>query len=615
MDYSEEKYRILKEYFGHTEFRPGQETIIDSLYSGKDVLCIMPTGAGKSMCYQIPAIMYPGVTIVISPLISLMQDQVDSLTQIGVRAAYVNSSLTVGQYNRVLRLMADNVYKIVYVAPERLENEGFLAVCRAIEVSMVAVDEAHCVSHWGQDFRPSYLKISEFVEKFPKRPVIGAFTATATEKVKHDMEKLLELKCPTYVTTGFDRPNLFFTVITPKTRVTELMKIVAERHTQSGIIYCSTRKNVEKICDILTENGHPATRYHGGLSEYEKKKNQDDFVFDRIPIMVATNAFGMGIDKSNVSYVIHFNMPKDLESYYQEAGRAGRDGNEAECILMYSPQDIKTAKFFISSIDSNPDLTDEAKEHLKQCEERRLKFMILYCTTNECLRWFLLRYFGERGNCRCGKCSNCVSNYQTSDVTIEAQKILSCIIRTNQRYGVKMIVDVLRGVGNSRITNLGFDSISTYGIMKEYSEDKIRAIVNSLVFQGYINTSDDSFLVLSVDRSATAILKGNKKVSARLLKETKFEVNKTADDADINTGLLMHLKTLRKDIAQRASVPAYVVFTDATLKDMCRKKPQNLIQFASVSGVGAAKLEKYGGIFLKAIGEYEEHNSEKQASE
>ena len=439
----DEKHRLLKEYFGHSSFRSGQEQIVDQLLSGRDAMGIMPTGAGKSVCYQIPALMLEGITIVVSPLISLMNDQVTSLIQSGIKAAYLNSSLTAGQYFKALNNIEAGKYKIIYVAPERLMTDRFQNICRNIKISMVAVDEAHCVSQWGQDFRPSYLKILDFIDSLPARPIVSAFTATATETVREDILKILKLRDPFVITTGFDRPNLFFSVINPSSKAETLLSLLRERKDRSGIVYCATRKSVEEVCQTLCNEGFLATRYHAGLSENERKCNQEDFVFDKKSIMVATNAFGMGIDKSNVSFVIHYNMPKNIESYYQEAGRAGRDGEQAECILLYKPSDVRTAKFLIENSEPNPELSQQQQETVKKLDYERLKHMTFYSTTNECLRSFILNYFGEGHISYCGKCSSCMTKSEIVDATVDAQKILSCIIRAGQNYGKKTIIDIL----------------------------------------------------------------------------------------------------------------------------------------------------------------------------
>ncbi len=604
---SDDKYRVLKEYFGYVGFRNGQEEVIDSICSGRDVVCVMPTGAGKSLCYQVPAMLFSGLTIVISPLISLMQDQVKSLVQSGIRAAYINSTLTPGQYRDVLRMMREGICKIVYISPERLENKSFLEFVETLDISMIAVDEAHCISHWGQDFRPSYLKISEFSERLKKRPIMAGFTATATEKVKNDIKNLLKLNDPFSLTTGFDRPNLFFSVIQPPTRTEKLLELVNERYSLSGIVYCLTRSNVDKVCDILNENGFHAVKYHGGMPDHEKKKNQEDFIYDRVPVMVATNAFGMGIDKSNVSYVIHFNMPMDLESYYQEAGRAGRDGSEAECIIMYNRSDLRILRMFINNIDENPDLTDEMKNDLREAHELRLKFMTFYCTTSDCLRGFILRYFGERKNCRCGKCSNCVSKYEWTDITVEAQKILSCAARTRQVCDINMLCDILLGVNNDTVLRSGYDKLSTYGIMSDSTRDKIRAVINVLIIRKYVNITEDPVPVLLLNKLSAEILKGRQKVTSKLLSDKTFVVNNgsnTEDEENFDEKLMEFLKALRKKLASKASVPAYVIFSDAVLREICRKKPKNRSEFSGISGVGAVKLDRYGDIFIKAIKEY-----------
>ncbi|MGB5114344.1 MAG: DNA helicase RecQ, partial [Ruminococcus bromii] len=568
-----DKLSVLKDYFGHDSFRDGQEQIVDALLDGRDALCIMPTGAGKSMCYQIPALLFDGVTIVVSPLISLMKDQVGSLVQSGVPAAYINSSLSYPQFLRVLSNVEHGKYKIIYVAPERLLTDGFLDTCKKIKISMVAVDEAHCVSQWGQDFRPSYLKIISFVESLANRPIVGAFTATATNDVKEDIKKILRLENPFEITTGFDRPNLFFGVIKSSSKDEKLIDLIRERGDRSGIVYCATRKNVESVCELLCDNGFSAARYHAGLDEYERRKNQEDFVFDRKNIMVATNAFGMGIDKSNVTYVIHYNMPKNIESYYQEAGRAGRDGGEADCILLYSPKDVRLNRFMIENSEGNDELTIEENEQIRERDFERLKYMTFYSTTNDCLRGFILRYFGGEKKAYCGKCSNCLSVHKLVDVTIDAQKIMSCIARTGQRYGKTVICDVLKGSKSEKILKAELNNQSTYGIMKEVTARHIFGTIDFLAEKEYIS-SDNETEVLKLLPKSRDVLFGRKRLVMKKVENSEKVVKTHRPEVPVNSELLDALKALRKSIASKKSVPAYVIFTDATLIDMCKKCPE-----------------------------------------
>lgn len=601
-----DKYGVLKEYFGHDSFREGQDRITDSLLGGRGVLGIMPTGAGKSICYQVPALMFEGVTVVVSPLISLMKDQVSALVQSGVAAAYINSSLTHAQYLKVLQNTKNGKYKIIYVAPERLCAPAFLEICRSLSISMVAVDEAHCVSQWGQDFRPSYLKIPDFIGSLPSRPVVGAFTATATGTVREDIKNLLKLRAPLVVATGFDRPNLFFSVMHPNKKSIALMKLIKERKGESGIVYCSTRKGVEEVCELLNKNGFTATRYHAGLDEDERRLNQDDFVYDRAPIMVATNAFGMGIDKSNVSFVIHYNMPKNMESYYQEAGRAGRDGRNADCILLYSSKDVRTNQFLINNSEPNPDLTEDEQEEVRRRDRERLKQITFYCTTHKCLRKFILEYFGDKSPERCCKCSNCLSNHENTDITVDAQKIMSCVARTGQRYGKKVICDVLRGSKNERLISAGLSRQSTYGIMADCTEKRLRDIIEHLCENGYMTAEGDEYPILRLTPKSRGVLTGSEtlRMMLEIPQKKKASSVKSSALSPADEKLLTALKELRRSLAMRQSVPAYVVFSDATLMDMCRIKPKTRDEFMEVSGVGQRKAIRYGEVFLATIAEF-----------
>lgn len=601
-----DKFSVLSKYFGYKSFRNGQEQLVDSILSGSDVLGIMPTGAGKSLCYQVPAMLLEGVTIVVSPLISLMQDQVDALRASGIPAGCLNSSLSDEEYRRVLSEAYKGELKIIYAAPERLLSQGFLKLSSQIKISMLTVDEAHCISQWGQDFRPSYLKIKEFINSIKYRPVISAFTATATKEVRDDIIKILELNSPFVLTTGFDRKNLYFEVQTPRDKFTALLRIIEKNRDKCGIVYCSTRKNVEDVCSRLCEIGHNASRYHAGLSDKERKHNQDDFIYDRKTLMVATNAFGMGIDKSNVSFVVHYNMPKNIESYYQEAGRAGRDGEPASCYILYSGQDIRTNMFLINN-DENSELDEESRKLVKQKELERLKYMTFYCRTSGCLREFILKYFGDSSSNYCGNCSNCNSNFETVDITIDSQKILSCIYRLRERnlqYGIGMIISILRGSKAEKVIKPGLDTLSTYGIMKDCPERRCREIINLLIENRYITICGTDYPVLTLNHKSREILFEQKQLEMKLVKEQIFSESSQPEDEKTDMKLLSILKELRRKTADLEGVPAYIVFSDSSLKDMCRKMPENKEQFLTVSGVGYIKSEKYGDKFLKTINEY-----------
>jgi len=611
-----DKLTILREKFGYSSFRPGQEEVIDAILAGTDALAVMPTGAGKSLCYQIPALMLDGMTIVISPLISLMKDQVSALKEAGCGAAFLNSSLSGSEYYDTMDDVMNGRIKLLYIAPERLQRADISDVMMG-NVPLVVVDEAHCVSHWGHDFRTSYLQIAGFIKSIKPRPVVAAFTATATVNVRNDICKLLALRKPLSVNTGFDRPNLYFEVQKPKDKNIALLECLDKRKKASGIIYCATRKTVEETCGFLISYGFKATRYHAGLDDEERRKNQDDFIYDRKIVMVATNAFGMGIDKSNVSYVIHYNMPKNIESYYQEAGRAGRDGSPADCILLYNGQDVRINQYLITHGEDEETANFELQAHNLEL----LKQMTFYATGSDCLRRRLLAYFGEQTTANCGNCSNCLAEFDETDVTLEARKIVSCVFRLKQRgrsFGKTMIIDILRGSKNEKILRFGFDTLSTFAIMSDTKAHRIRQILDHLINTGFLSVEEGEYPVVMLG-NAERLLKGE----VRVLMKLPQEHEKTHDEKkpkkkgeeiiaaqnvsdNIDDGLLDKLKKLRKEIASKESVPAYIVFSDASLRDMCRKKPLSLVQFSGVNGVGSAKLEKYGDIFTSLIREYYE---------
>ncbi len=505
-----DKYEVLKQYFGYDAFRDGQEKMIDAITSGRDVLGIMPTGAGKSLCYQIPALMAGengGITLVISPLISLMKDQVSALNQAGVHAAYLNSSLTPGQYYKALGYAREGRYPIIYVAPERLLTPEFLDFAVHAKIAMVAVDEAHCVSQWGQDFRPGYLKIEEFLCTLPKRPVVSAFTATATAEVRDDIIDLLKLQDPVVTTTGFDRPNLYFEVQSPKDKYAAVKTYIEEHAGQCGIVYCLTRKLVEEVTEKLMKDGFSVTRYHAGLSDSERKQNQEDFIFDRAQIMVATNAFGMGIDKSNVRFVIHYNMPKNMESYYQEAGRAGRDGEPADCLLLYGGRDVVTNQMFIDNNRDNEELDDVTRAIVAERDRDRLKKMTFYCFTNDCLREYILRYFGEYGSGYCGNCSNCKTQFEEMDVTEIAKAIVGCVAECRERYGTTVILDTVHGAATVKIRNYHMDENSHYGESSKVPTYRLRQILNFLQVKEYLVVTSDEYTIVKLGKERGGPLK------------------------------------------------------------------------------------------------------------
>lgn len=606
---------ILKKYFGYDEFREGQRVLIDSILEGRDTLGIMPTGAGKSLCYQIPALIFEGITLVISPLISLMKDQVGALNQAGIHAAFLNSSLSAAQYYKALEYARAGRYPIIYVAPERLTTEEFLdfVLDPRVKISMIAVDEAHCVSQWGQDFRPSYLKIVEFIQRLPKRPVVSAFTATATREVRDDIIDILMLQSPTVLTTGFDRTNLYFGVQSPKDKYAAVKNYLDCHPGASGIIYCSTRKLVEEVCGKLTKDGVLATRYHAGLSDEERRKNQDDFIYDRSPVMVATNAFGMGIDKSNVRFVLHYNMPKNMESYYQEAGRAGRDGEPADCILLYGGQDVITNQFFIGNNQDNQELDEVTRAIVQERDRERLRRMTFYCFTNECLRDYILRYFGEYGSNYCGNCSNCLSQFETVDVTEIAAHLAGCVQSCRQRYGVNVVIDTVHGANTVKIRNYHMDENPHYGTLAKTPTYKLRQVMNYLMLNGYLAVTNDEYAIVKLTDKSGEILEEGQTLTMKMAKEqehsakVKSEGRKKkgpaagAELGEAEESMFERLRTLRMEIARAEKVPPYIVFSDKTLVHMCIVKPRTKEEMLGVSGVGEFKYEKYGERFLDCI--------------
>lgn len=597
--------QLLQTYFGYTSFRPAQEAPVESLLKNEDVVAIMPTGAGKSICFQIPALCKSGLTVVFSPLISLMKDQVDGLVDQNIPAALINSTLTQTEFNKTMYDVRSGNIKLLYIAPERLGSNFFCNVLRSMPISQVIVDEAHCISQWGHDFRPSYRLIGDWLASLPKRPVVGAFTATATKAVENDIKTLLGLDHANVYVTGFDRPNLSFSVVRTPKRMDYVVDYVRRHSHENGIIYCSTRKDVERVYDNLTRAGIQTGYYHAGLSDEMRKDMQNKYAFDQLQVMVATNAFGMGIDKSNVRYVLHYQMPRNMESYYQEAGRAGRDGAPAECILLYSGQDVRVHKYLIEQGHLEP--------QREQVELRKLQSMIDYCFCSTCLRKYMLAYFGEIVPwLECSNCSSCNTKGERVNVTKEAKAIFRAIIATEERYGASMISSIVRGERTDRITRAGLDALSVFGYLSDVGDKEIKGLIQQFVASGYLQSSMGKYPVLSVTAGAEEVLAGHKEVE-EIRQEVIVPSRKTKKSASISRsevprsgsgGLFEHLRQHRKQLASQLSVPPYIIFPDTVLIDLANIRPKTLGEFGNIKGVGEAKLKKYGLSFLEAISQY-----------
>lgn len=597
--------QLLQTYFGYTSFRSAQEAPVESLLKNEDVVAIMPTGAGKSICFQIPALCKSGLTVVFSPLISLMKDQVDGLVDQNIPAALINSTLTQTEFNKTMYDVRSGNIKLLYIAPERLGSNFFCNVLRSMPISQVIVDEAHCISQWGHDFRPSYRLIGDWLASLPKRPVVGAFTATATKAVENDIKTLLGLDHANVYVTGFDRPNLSFSVVRTPKRMDYVVDYVRRHSHENGIIYCSTRKDVERVYDNLTRAGIQTGYYHAGLSDEMRKDMQNKYAFDQLQVMVATNAFGMGIDKSNVRYVLHYQMPRNMESYYQEAGRAGRDGAPAECILLYSGQDVRVHKYLIEQGHLEP--------QCEQVELRKLQSMIDYCFCSTCLRKYMLAYFGEIVPwLECSNCSSCNTKGERVNVTKEAKAIFRTIIATEERYGASMISSIVRGERTDRITRAGLDALSVFGYLSDVGDKEIKGLIQQFVASGYLRSSMGKYPVLSVTAGAEEVLAGHKEVE-EIRQEVIVPSRKTKKSASISRsevprsgsgGLFEHLRQHRKQLASQLSVPPYIIFPDTVLIDLANIRPKTLGEFGNIKGVGEAKLKKYGLSFLEAISQY-----------
>lgn len=608
----------LKIYFGYDSFRPGQKEIVEAILDGKDALAIMPTGSGKSICYQVPAMLLPGITIVISPLISLMQDQVKALNEAGIHAGYINSSLTEPQISTVYSRALEGAYKILYVAPERLESYGFTNFAGRVDISMVTVDEAHCISQWGQDFRPSYLKIVDFIDRLDKRPTVSAFTATATEEVKTDISCILKLQNAKIVVTGFDRENLYFEVESGGRKNDYVLEYIRKHPDDSGIIYCSTRKNVDLLFELLSSSGVSVSRYHAGMDNEDRKTSQDDFIYDRSLVIVATNAFGMGIDKSNVRFVIHYNMPQSMENYYQEAGRAGRDGEPSECILLFSPQDVMINKFLLEHKDFT-DIPDEDIILIKDRDAQRLQFMERYCRTSGCLRNYILEYFGEKRNVPCENCGNCQKDFAEIDMTEEAKLVINCVWETKGRYGLNIVLGTLLGASRARLKELGTDQYRTYGALKNRSESELRLLVSQLLLDKYLYQTTDKYSLIRIG-NIEPLKDPHTHILIHTYKNREDEPaqksNRKSTDSLTKVGyeLFELLRKLRLSIAREEGLPPYIIFSDKTLIDMSIKVPTDKRAIMNISGVGEGKYKKYGERFIETITTFMENHPETATS-
>lgn len=611
---AEQKRKTLKTYFGYDTFRSGQEEIIDQLLAGRDVLAVMPTGAGKSLCYQLPALLMPGTTIVVSPLISLMMDQVKALNEAGVHAAYINSSLSEGQTAKALELARAGRYKLIYVAPERLETPRFLDFACHAQISMITVDEAHCISQWGQDFRPSYVRILSFIRQLPLRPVVSAFTATATEKVRQDILASLELEQPYETVAGFDRPNLYFEVQRARDKKERVRRYLTDHSQDSGIVYCATRKAVDELYLYLENAGFSVGRYHAGMSADARKMSQEDFIYDRIRVIIATNAFGMGIDKSNVRFVLHYHMPQSMENYYQEAGRAGRDGEPAECILYYSPQDTMIGRLLLESKEMDETYTEEERRTIREQDAERLRKMEGYCTTTGCLRSYILRYFGEKAEDSCGNCGNCLTEFEQMDAAEAAADVVRCVRECGQRYGQSMIAGTLLGENTARIRDRGMDKSSVYGKQSKLGKARMQEVIRTMVERGYLCQTKDKYTLLKLTESSESLLeetqpfyisyRKEEEKAGKKLKASGASGRRPAQTADLTEGqqvLFEELRKLRMRLAGKRKIPPYMVASDKTLRDMCVRLPRTRKELLDVNGMGEKKVKQYGEAFLEVL--------------